>query len=106
MGAKAICQYGWATALLSWLGIFALPGGGLLYGLLLVPFNVRLLQMVHRLAADPEDLKRAKGLFRWSILYMFGVCLLLVVSRLELAEQFHNEAIYLFSNMSSLSSIA
>ncbi len=100
--AKAILQYGWATALLSWLGVFALPEGGLLYGLLLIPFNFRLIQMVNRLADDPEDLKRAKGLFRWSILYMFGICLLLVISRLELANQFHSQAIYLLSNMKSV----
>ncbi len=100
--AKAISRYGWATVLLSCLGIFALPEGGLLYGLLLIPFNVRLLQMVYRLASDPEDLNRAKGLFRWSILYMFGVCLLLVISRLTLADQFHHQTIYLLSNMTSV----
>ncbi|AAP99490.1 MULTISPECIES: heme o synthase [Prochlorococcus] len=104
--AKAIAQYGWATVLLSCFGVFALPEGGALYGILLVPFNVRLLQMVRRLAADPEDLQRAKGLFRWSILYMFGICLLLVVSRSTLADQFHNQAIYLFTNMGSVFSIA
>ena len=100
--AKAIYQYGWATILLSWLGIIALPAGGFLYGVLLVPFNVRLFQMVQRLAMDPEDLNRAKGLFRWSILYMFGICLLLVISRVSLADQFHHQAIYILSNMTNL----
>ncbi len=100
--AKAISQYGWATALLSLLGVFALPEGGFLYGILLIPFNFRLIQMVNRLADDPEDLKRAKGLFRWSILYMFGICLLLVISRLELANEFHQQSIYLLSNLTSL----
>ncbi|WP_269623586.1 heme o synthase [Prochlorococcus marinus] len=104
--AKAISQYGWATILLSFLGVLALPEGGLFYGILVVPFNVRLLQMVQRLAEDPEDMKRAKGLFRWSILYMFGICLLLVISRLSLACQFHNQAIYLFLNMRDVFSIA
>ncbi|KGG16513.1 MULTISPECIES: heme o synthase [unclassified Prochlorococcus] len=103
--AKAISRYGWATVLLSWLGIFALPAGGLLYGILLIPFNIRLLQMVQRLAEDPEDLNRAKGLFRWSILYMFGICLLLVLSRFSLADQFQNQAIYLFSNMNGILSM-
>ena len=104
--AKAISNYGFATVFLSWLGVFALPEGGLLYGILLIPFNVRLLQMVQRLASDPENLDRAKGLFRWSILYMFGICLLLVISRLSLASEFHHQAAYLLSNMVSVSSIA
>ncbi len=104
--AKAISQYGWATFFLSFFGIFALPEGGFLYGLLLIPFNVRLIQMVKKLVDSPEDLPRAKGLFRWSILYMFGVCLLLVISRLELASQFHNQSIYLMSNMTTLFSIS
>ncbi len=99
--AKAISFYGWATVFLSCLGVFALPEGGLLYGILLAPFNVRLIQMVKRLAADPEDLTRAKGLFRWSILYMFGICLLLVISRVSLADQFHNQAMYLLTNIVS-----
>ncbi len=103
--AKAISFYGWATVCLSWLGVLALPEGGFLYGMLLVPFNVRLVQMVNRLAADPDDMQRAKGLFRWSILYMFGVCLLLVISRSSLAVQFHNQAFYLLSNMVSIPSI-
>ena len=54
----------------------------------------------------PEDLDSAKGLFRWSILYMFGICLLLIVSRLPLACEFHNQAIYLFLNMRDVFSIA
>tara|TARA_Y100001968_G_scaffold321054_1_gene354870 strand:+ start:44 stop:1048 length:1005 start_codon:yes stop_codon:yes gene_type:complete len=89
--ARAIYRYGLATVFLSVFGIFALPEGGLLYGILVVPFNARLLQMIHRLENDPEDLTRAKGLFRWSILYMFGICFLLVISRLQLAVQFDSE---------------
>lgn len=79
--ARAIRRYGWATVILSVLGVWALPEGGLLYGLLLLPFNARLLQMVERLAEEPNSTDRAKGLFRWSILYLFGICLLLVISR-------------------------
>jgi len=78
---RAIRRYGWATVLLSFLGVWALPEGGLLYGLLLLPFNGRLLQMVERLGDEPDSTDRAKGLFRWSILYLFGICLLLVFSR-------------------------
>ena len=55
---------------LSFLGCFVLPEGALLYGILLLPYNSRLLQLVSRLRANPEDLDRAKALFRWSILYM------------------------------------
>ena len=43
--------------------------------------------MINRLEEDPEDLDSAKGLFRWSILYMFGICLLLVMSRQPMAVQ-------------------
>ena len=86
--ARAIRRYGWATVLLSFLGVWALPGGGLLYGLLLLPFNGRLLQMVERLGDAPDSTDRAKGLFRWSILYLFGICLLLVFSRQSGAEVF------------------
>jgi protoheme IX farnesyltransferase len=83
--ARAIHRYGWATVLLSSLGLFALPSGGWFYGLMLIPFNARLVQMVNGLAADPESLTGAKGLFRWSILYLFGICLLLVLSRTAMA---------------------
>ena len=33
-------------------------------------------------------MERAKGLFRWSILYLFGICLLLILSRLPGAAVF------------------
>ena len=79
--ARAIRRYGWATVLISMFGIWALPEGGLFYGLLLFPFNGRLLQMVGKLAQEPDSKERAKGLFRWSILYLFGICLLLILSR-------------------------
>ncbi len=100
--AQAISRYGWATVVLSGFGIWALPEGGLLYGVLLMPFNGRLLQMVYRLSAVPEDLDRAKGLFRWSILYMFGICLLLVMSRLPMAVQFDTQGIALITQMVNL----
>ena len=87
--AKAISFYGWLTVAVSSLGVYFLPEGGLLYFLLLLPFNARLLQMIHRLYASPEDLTHAKGLFRWSILYMFGICLLLLISRQDAAAEFH-----------------
>ena len=99
--AKAISRYGWATVLLSCFGIWALPEGGLLYGLLLMPFNARLLQMVQQLGAAPENVDRAKGLFRWSIFYMFGICLLLVVSRLPMAAHFDLQAWSLLQQMAT-----
>ncbi len=98
---RAISRYGLATVLLSGFGVWALPEGGLLYGLLLIPFNARLLQMVHQLGAAPENVDRAKGLFRWSIFYMFGICLLLVVSRLPMAANFDLQAWSLLQQMAS-----
>ncbi len=104
--AKAIYRYAVATVALSVMGFFALPEGGMLYGILLVPFNFRLLQMVNNLIANPDDLTRAKGLFRWSILYMFGICLLLVLSRLPLSVEFHNQVFDLLGYLVSTSSLA
>ncbi|MFM7313692.1 MAG: heme o synthase [Cyanobium sp.] len=80
--AREIRRYSWVTALLSLVGAFVLPAGGLLYSLLVIPFNARLLQLSDRLARSPEDSGRARDLFRWSILYLFGICLLLLLARL------------------------
>jgi len=78
---RAIARYSWLTVLLSGLGVLALPTGGWLYGLLLLPFNGRLLQLSSALRDNPDDPQRARSLFRWSILYLFGICLLLVLAR-------------------------
>lgn len=78
---RAIARYSWLTILLSGLGVLALPTGGWLYGLLLLPFNGRLLQLSSALRDNPDDPQRARSLFRWSILYLFGICLLLVLAR-------------------------
>ncbi len=78
---RAIARYSGLTALLSLLGILALPSGGWLYGLLVLPFNGRLLQLSHRLCQRPEDPQAARDLFRWSIFYLFGICLLLLLAR-------------------------
>jgi protoheme IX farnesyltransferase len=84
--ARGISVYAALTVVLSLLGVWALPSGGLLYGLLLLPFNARLIQMAWRLHQDPNDVQRARGLFRWSILYLFGICLLLLLARLPAGE--------------------
>ncbi|WP_320667245.1 heme o synthase [Prochlorococcus sp. MIT 1307] len=99
--AQAIAKYGWATVLISVFGFWALPEGGLLYGILLLPFNGRLLQMINRLGDSPEDLDSAKGLFRWSILYMFGICLLLVISRQPMAVQLDVQGMALLSQVTN-----
>jgi protoheme IX farnesyltransferase len=78
---RAIHHYSWVTVALSCLGALVLPSGGILYSLLVVPFNARLLQLSGSLSADPDDPGRARNLFRWSILYLFGICLLLVLAR-------------------------
>jgi len=78
---RAIARYSWLTVLLSGFGVIALPSGGWLYGLLLLPFNGRLLQLSGALRDNPDDPQRARSLFRWSILYLFGICLLLVLAR-------------------------
>ena len=84
---RAISTYAWITVLVSLMGIWMLPSGGLLYGLLVLPFNGRLLQQCRALARQPEDRTAARGLFRWSIFYLFGICLLLVLARTPQAAQ-------------------
>jgi protoheme IX farnesyltransferase len=79
--ARAISLYSWLTVALSLGGIAVLPTGGWLYGLLVLPFNGRLLQLSGRLQRSPEEAQPARNLFRWSILYLFGICLLLVLAR-------------------------
>ena len=79
--ASAIRRYSVMTALLSLLGVLALPSGGWLYGLLVLPFNGRLLQLSEQLLKKPEDPASAKNMFRWSIFYLFGICLLLLLAR-------------------------
>ncbi|MEB3266575.1 MAG: heme o synthase [Cyanobacteriota bacterium] len=79
--AQAIERYSWITVAISLLGVVALPTGGWLYALLLTPFNGRLLQLGHRLRRDPHDPVAARSMFRWSIFYLFGICLLLLLAR-------------------------
>ncbi|MEB3200437.1 MAG: heme o synthase [Synechococcaceae cyanobacterium] len=83
--AQQIGRYSWLTVLLSGFGILALPSGGWLYGVLVLPFNARLLQLSARLGEAPDSTKAARDLFRWSIFYLFGLCLLLVLARSPLA---------------------
>ena len=82
---RAISHYAWATVAFSLLGVLALPSGGLLYGLMVLPFNARLLQLSSQLRRDSENPQRAKAMFRWSIFYLFGICLLLLLARLPQA---------------------
>ena len=86
--ARAIWAYSWLTVLLSGFGALVLPSGGWFYGLLLLPFNARLLQLSRQLLADPENPTHARSLFRWSILYLFGLCLLLLLARTPQAAGF------------------
>lgn len=93
--ARAIQHYGWATAVLSLVGGLVLPMGGLLYGLLVLPFNARLLQLCGQLRRDPDNLQPARSLFRWSILYLFGLCLLLLLARLPAAAELQQQVLAL-----------
>ena len=64
---------------------------------MVLPFNGRLLQMAQRVGVLPDDKQRAKGLFRWSILYLFGICLLLLLARMPMAAEFSNQMMSLFT---------
>jgi protoheme IX farnesyltransferase len=102
--ARWISIYGLLTIFMSFFGILALPTGGWFYGVLILPFNARLLQLIDRLRLQPEDPLPARSLFRWSILYLFGVCLLLVLSRTPLVTASVNplELLQIFSSSSGL----
>ena len=102
--SKWISVYGLLTVVISFLGILVLPTGGWFYGILILPFNARFLQLVARLRLQPEDPLPARSLFRWSILYLFGVCLLLVLSRTQLVTASVNpiELLQIFSKTSAL----
>jgi protoheme IX farnesyltransferase len=56
--------------------------------------------MAQQLHQDPCDRLRAKGLFRWSILYLFGICLLLLLARTTAADQFNLQLPSLFNMFS------
>jgi len=56
----------------------------------------------NELNKSPDDLSRAKSLFRWSILYMFGICLLLLISRTQLSVEFEQQSIQIFFSLVSL----
>ena len=84
---RAIRLYSGLTVLLSALGCLVLPTGGWFYGLMVLPFNGRLLQLSERLLDQPESSDGARSLFRWSIFYLFGICLLLLLARTPQAAQ-------------------
>ena len=84
----AIDRYAWATVLTSLVGGLALPSGGALFCLLVLPFDLRLLQLSGSLRRDPDSPERARAMFRWSILYLFGISLLLMFVRQPRAELF------------------
>ena len=70
---KAISRYGWATILMSIFGVLALPEGGLLYGIMLLPYNGRLLQLINRLKESPDDLKGERSIQMVNTLYVWNL---------------------------------
>jgi len=84
----AIDRYAWATVVTSLLGVLVIPSGGLLFGLLVLPFDLRLLQLTRALRRQPDSPDRARAVFRWSILYLFGISLLMLFVRQPRAEIF------------------
>ena len=61
-----------------------------------------MLQLVDRLSLDPDSLVNAKALFRWSILYLFGLCLLLILSRTDLASGFAQQVMQLLAQLAGM----
>ena len=62
----------------------------------------RINKLINELKKSPDDLSRAKSLFRWSILYMFGICLLLLISRTQLSVEFEQQTMQIFLSILSL----
>ncbi|MYG64195.1 MAG: hypothetical protein F4025_08390 [Synechococcus sp. SB0669_bin_7] len=76
-------------------GMALLPSGGILYGLLVLPLNGRLLQLSSALRQQPEERQRATNLFRFSILYLFGICGLILWSRSGAAALLDHQVLHL-----------
>ena len=52
-----------------------------------------LVQMGHNDGGSLDDPQRARSLFRWSILYLFGICLLLMLARLPAGDRFSSQGL-------------
>ena len=99
--SRAIGHYARLTAVASLAGMALLPSGGVLYGLLVLPLNGRLLQLSGALRRLPEDRQRATSLFRFSILYLFGICGLILWSRSGAATLLDQQALHLLEHWST-----
>ena len=96
--SRAIGHYARLTAMASLAGMALLPSGGILYGLLVLPLNGRLLQLSAALQRQPEERQRATNLFRFSILYLFGICGLILWSRSGAAALLDHQALHLLGH--------
>ena len=94
---RAIHHYTRLTAVASLAGILLLPSGGAFYGMMVLPFNGRLLQLGRALQLQPRERQRAKGLFRYSILYLFGLCWMLLWARSAGAAQLGADVLTMLS---------
>lgn len=99
--SRAIGHYARLTAVASLAGMALLPSGGVLYGLLVLPLNGRLLQLSGALRRLPEERQRATSLFRFSILYLFGICGLILWSRSGAATLLDQQALHLLEHWST-----
>ena len=98
--SRAIGHYARLTAVASLAGMALLPSGGVLYGLLVLPLNGRLLQLSTALQRQPEERQRAVNLFRFSILYLFGICGLILWSRSGAANLLSQQVLHLLGHWS------
>ena len=99
--SQAIGHYARLTAVASLAGMALLPSGGVLYGLLVLPLNGRLLQLSAALQRQPEERQRATNLFRFSILYLFGICGLILLSRNGAAALLDHQVLALLEHWST-----
>ena len=99
--SRAIGHYARLTAVASLAGMALLPSGGVLYGLLVLPLNGRLLQLSGALRRLPEERQRATSLFRFSILSLFGICGLILWSRSGAATLLDQQALHLLEHWST-----
>lgn len=82
--ADQIWIYSWLTVPCSLLLVFPLGVSGLLYGAIALYLGYYLLRKSWQLKQNPTDNQLARGLFKYSIIYMMLLCAAMVIDSLPL----------------------
>ena len=76
--------YSWLTLACSLLLVFPLGASGLLYGAIALYLGYYLLRKSWELKQNPTDKQLARGLFKYSIIYMMLLCAAIVIDSLPI----------------------